>query len=289
MILSNTYRFKIQDVSINVSLDSLFYISPNQNNPFVQINKQKDIHFHPQHEIFFIGDNPLIVFGESASFEFNDCIVCIPSFFPHNSIRHNDYRILFSYTATNERQNEIFAFFEKLFSANEPFTLKLNEIQYLYLNEISKYIHDSSPISNEIVSSLLKLIFLDIYNCNAITNKNSTNPRQGSYFITIDSIIQNYRNEINLKVVADALHLSIKQASRVIRKHYKTSLSALVNQKRLRVACTLLESSDMAISEIVEYVNFPSDSYFYAQFKKRFGCTPLKYRKKHQAAKNQNF
>lgn len=197
----------------------------------------------------------------------------------HNSIRCNDYRILFSYVAPNERKNEIYDFFEKVFSTNEPFTLKSNEMQYLYLKEITKYIRDSSPISNEIVSSLLKLIFLDIYNCNAVTNKNSSDPRQNSYFITIDSIIQNYQNEINLKVVADALHLSIKQASRVIRKHYKTSLSSLINQKRLMAACTLLESTDMAISDIVEYVNFPSDSYFYAQFKKRFGCTPLKYRK----------
>ena len=286
MISSNTYRFKIQDINIIVSLDGSFCRYPTDEKTSSDKNIQKDIHYHPQNELFFINDYPLTVLGESSSVEFANCIACIPAFFLHNSIRCNDYRILFSYVAPNERKNEIYDFFEKVFSTNEPFTLKSNEMQYLYLKEITKYIRDSSPISNEIVSSLLKLIFLDIYNCNAVTNKNSSDPRQNSYFITIDSIIQNYQNEINLKVVADALHLSIKQASRVIRKHYKTSLSSLINQKRLMAACTLLESSDMAISEIVEYVNFPSDSYFYAQFKKRFGCTPLKYRKKYQAKDN---
>lgn len=287
MTLSNTYRFKIQDVSIIVSLDSSFYISPNENNLFLHINKKKDIHFHPQHEIFFIGDDPLIVFGESSSFQFKDCIVCIPSFFPHNSIRYNDYRILFSYSVSNAKKSEIIDFFNKMVSSSGPFTLKVNKQQYLYLNEISKYIHDSSPISNEIVSSLMKLLFLDMYNSNSTTVKNYVIPRRDSYFITIENIIHhNYNTDVNLGVVADALHLSTKQTSRIIRKHYKTSLSSLINQKRLMAACTLLESSDMSISDIVENVNFPSDSYFYAQFKKRFGCTPLKYRKKYQTKDN---
>lgn len=50
-------------------------------------------------------------------------------------------------------------------------------------------------------------------------------------------------------------------------------------EKRLSVATELLLRSDKTIQEIVEYVNFPSERYFYSQFKKAFNCTPYKYKK----------
>ena len=58
----------------------------------------------------------------------------------------------------------------------------------------------------------------------------------------------------------------------------------MVRRKRLDVACALLKNTDMAISEIVTHINFPSVSAFYGQLKKTYGITPLHYRKEARAA-----
>ena len=103
-----------------------------------------------------------------------------------------------------------------------------------------------------------------------------------SYLVTIDKVLNDYQQKIDLKALAKELNLSTKQASRIIRKNYKTTLSDLLTKKRLSVACSLLTNSNMPIIDIVEYINFPSESYFYSQFKKLYNCTPLQYRKTKQ-------
>ena len=92
-------------------------------------------------------------------------------------------------------------------------------------------------------------------------------------------IIASYKEDITLASVAKKLGLSTRQTSRVIMKHYKSTLSELVTNQRLNVASLMLLSGEHSISEIVEKVNFSSESYFYSQFKKKYGMTPLKYKR----------
>ena len=77
--------------------------------------------------------------------------------------------------------------------------------------------------------------------------------------------------------MADKLGLSTRQTSRVIMKYYNSTLSELVTNQRLNVARHMLLSGEHSVSEIVEAVNFSSESYFYQQFKKKYGTTPRKY------------
>ena len=47
---------------------------------------------------------------------------------------------------------------------------------------------------------------------------------------------------------------------------------------KLEKSRSLLEGSDMPISEIVGQIGFSDNSYFYKIFKKQYGITPFKYR-----------
>jgi AraC-like DNA-binding protein len=136
----------------------------------------------------------------------------------------------------------------------------------------------SETISGEIISALFKLIFCDIYENNMSPDLLQPEAKNDSYFITIDRIITNYHKDVNLKILSEKLNLSTKQTSRIVRKYYKMTLSELICKKRLGVASELLINSDMPISDIIEHINFPSESYFFARFKKEYGLTPLKYR-----------
>lgn len=167
----------------------------------------------------------------------------------------------------------------EFFAGQRLILAKMNSSLHFYIKEFQRCISLKNELTDEMAVSFLKLIFYSIYDCNTKSNRTDTETANDSYLVKIDDLLANPQKNISLQMVADELGLSTKQASRIIRQNYKTTLSDLVKKKRLSIACALLTNSDMPISAIVEYVNFPTESYFYAQFKKTYGCTPLKYRK----------
>lgn len=273
MTESKIYKFKLDDLSINVTID----------NSFTHSSERKDIsigtHCHALHEMFFVKSNPYTLFDKENTKEYKNCVVCIPPLFYHNSARGDDYRILFSYRHTDKKSSDLYKYMESLFSSPKPVSAKINSSIIFYIDELTKILSGPDKLSSDMVSSLLKLIFYTIYKCNTNVIETENPKPYDSYLITIDDILSDYQRDINLQTVSDALKLSTKQTSRIIRSKYKTSLAELITTKRLEVACELLISSDMNISNIVEHINFPSESYFYSQFKKKYGCTPLKYKK----------
>ncbi len=61
----------------------------------------------------------------------------------------------------------------------------------------------------------------------------------------------------------------------------KTSTKLLQNKVILETK-RLLIHTDMTVTEIADYMNFPDQSYFTKYFKKASGVTPLEYRKRKQ-------
>ena len=161
--------------------------------------------------------------------------------------------------------------------------LPLNSCVIGYAQTIEKYFFDMGEYSEEVIELLLKLILLEALSAQSKGTKSNT-IRNDSYLVKLEDILFDYQNDINLGIVAREFGLSTKQTSRIIRKNYGTTLSDMVRRKRLDVACALLKNTDMAISEIVTHINFPSVSVFYGQFKKTYGVTPLHYRKEARTA-----
>lgn len=69
-------------------------------------------------------------------------------------------------------------------------------------------------------------------------------------------------------------------------KHFKEELGinigAYIVRCKLEDAKGLLTYSDKSLTEISNYLCFSSQSYFQNVFKKKYGLTPLQYRKKTQ-------
>jgi len=55
---------------------------------------------------------------------------------------------------------------------------------------------------------------------------------------------------------------------------------SLINQRRLSKATTLLKSTTMTVSEIIDQTGFFSRTHFYELFNKAYGCSPSEYRSK---------
>ena len=91
-----------------------------------------------------------------------------------------------------------------------------------------------------------------------------------------------YTEDIKLATIAKELFLSERQVARIIKKAYNCSLSTWIINKKLSVASDLLKNSNKSIAEIIEELNFKTESYFFMLFKQLYGCTPLTYRKQVQ-------
>ena len=85
--------------------------------------------------------------------------------------------------------------------------------------------------------------------------------------------------DINAHTVAQRVFMSERQLDRVARKRYGCSVHQVITEKRTEAARELLRSTDMPVERIGGLAGFPSKNCFYREFEKRFGMTPLQYRK----------
>ena len=83
----------------------------------------------------------------------------------------------------------------------------------------------------------------------------------------------------NLSSIAEKLNFTPTYLCRWVRRHYGTSFKELLCSKRFDISLELLCSSSLSINDIIRSVGYDNTSYFYKEFRKRFGCTPKEFRK----------
>ena len=96
-------------------------------------------------------------------------------------------------------------------------------------------------------------------------------------------VLQNMsRGQINLEEMATAMGMGRVPFFHRIRAITQKTPAELVRDLRLRHACTLLERTDINLSELAINVGFITAENFINIFKERFGMSPLEYRLAHR-------
>lgn len=70
--------------------------------------------------------------------------------------------------------------------------------------------------------------------------------------------------------------------SKIIKRETNHTFQELLQRKRFQQAVKFLVDSDLSIGSISEAVGYENYSYFYKQFKARYGATPNEYRQKYK-------
>lgn len=78
--------------------------------------------------------------------------------------------------------------------------------------------------------------------------------------------------------LCDKLAISKSSLYNKTRSVLGTTPHSLINQRRLSKAATLLRSTQMTVSEIIDQTGFASRTHFYELFSKAYGCSPSDYR-----------
>ncbi|MGM9960997.1 MAG: AraC family transcriptional regulator [Allobaculum sp.] len=174
-------------------------------------------------------------------------------------------------------------------------TLRRNDPTPQYLNF---HLGNEKPISNlmeNMIESIIKdnnnenvinqysmgLVFLYLLNHLDKLSSNSSNSYEDIIVrATLQYIDSDYRSA-SLSKIADDFNMSLPSLSRLIKKNTGLTFQEHLMGKRFGRAVTLLEETKLPVEQIVENAGYENQSYFYRQFKARFGMTPNAYRKAH--------
>lgn len=92
-------------------------------------------------------------------------------------------------------------------------------------------------------------------------------------------IEENYNGHIDVKDVANSVHLSYSHLSRLFRIFMGETVNIYINKTRIRRAQYLLNCSDCDVETIAYESGFQSSIYFCSIFRKLVGMSPKQYRK----------
>ncbi len=95
----------------------------------------------------------------------------------------------------------------------------------------------------------------------------------------VEYIRQNFDKPLTVEKIADKTGISPSYLYAIFKKEFGISPIAYLNNIKLSHACMLLECTEKSISRIAEECNIYDQYYFSKLFKKKYGSSPLQYRK----------
>ncbi|MBQ9282221.1 MAG: helix-turn-helix transcriptional regulator [Treponema sp.] len=101
----------------------------------------------------------------------------------------------------------------------------------------------------------------------------------------IDYIYDNLHEKISLDDLADVSGVSTSYISKLFHSEVGITIAQYIQKKRVDAAKNLLLFTEYSISDISNYLQFSTESYFISVFRKYCGVTPKKFREVHFRSK----
>ena len=127
------------------------------------------------------------------------------------------------------------------------------------------------------------------YLCRALAPREKDAPETGpaakrrmSAEQVIDFITYHYMEELTVNEVAARMGYSVCSFCRIVKKEFGKSFHVLLNEERIKKACSLLYDTDLPIYRIAREVGFSEAKSFCRVFKSIKGCTPSAYAAQHK-------
>ena len=261
-----------------MELISLFFFHQQNFEPQI-IHNQKifyEPHMHDDVEIVIVfdGDFQLLANHMHYNVHAGDAVIIFPNMIHGYSSGENVDVGKFIFDTENIQDlNSIFYSMEPIKPVISRSLVQQSSLLDLS-NEILQCYHSSSPIVRRAYLLLLTGKLLEL--CEL---KERSQSDDHELLINLFSFCrQNYRSEIRLQDVANALYISPSYLSHIFCEKLKINFCQYINTLRIHEACRLLRQTELKISEVAEQSGFSSLRSFDRVFIKHFGITPKKYR-----------
>lgn len=142
----------------------------------------------------------------------------------------------------------------------------------------------SSLMHTERLCHLYSLALLDLFDHLNPDHPSSPAPAKANeipYLHLIDDFFsQTYNRHATRQMLADQLHISVRQLNRILKKHYGMTFYEKLQEIRLKNAIALLQATTLPLSSVAEQLGFSSQSAFSAFIRATTGQTPSQIRTK---------
>ena len=133
-------------------------------------------------------------------------------------------------------------------------------------------------INNNIVNLKINNNKIEKYINNTYKVDKDVNKVNNPIEIAVDYIDENFRENINLNMIASICNLSPCYFSKLFKKKMGINYNTYINNKKIDYAKKILETTDTPILNLSMDLGFEDCGYFIRVFKKLEGVTPKKYR-----------
>jgi AraC-like DNA-binding protein/mannose-6-phosphate isomerase-like protein (cupin superfamily) len=276
----NEYNISVEDISATI------LINKRRNSPLPEFFGETH-HSHLYNELFVCLSNEINIQVEDNVIHLcKDDAAIIPANIPHYIIDEepieNWLSIGFSVVKTSKVRSNLYKKLMPLLLDNQPKV-------FIYVPEICKRITELHTIpfeandyfpALEIVSILSKLSLSKPQS--KITDNQAQTRVQDIYRMAyFEDIIQNrFFEPLTISKLANALNLSTRQLSRIIKARFNMTFHEVLTEKRLEYAIDRLITSNHSVTSILREVGYTKSSLFYRDFSKKYNMTPTEYRNK---------
>lgn len=197
--------------------------------------------------------------------------IALPEFFdvPLSMLRGNN--VLANFLVSTLRQNRKIADY-LLFKVGDDFA-----IENLMENMISS-MNNEEENSDTLTQYSMGLVFLYLMkHVDDLTTNYSQNAQDVILQSLLNYIYTSYKTA-SLTKFAEDFNQSVSVLSKLVKQSTGNTFQEILQRIRFKKATELLIGTDMSVEEIAMAVGYENKSYFYRQFKERYGMTPRRYK-----------
>jgi len=246
-------------------------------------------HFHPQHELTYIEESTGTKFiGDFVGTYVPGELVLLRSNLPHcwkNQVQHigRSKSVVVQWNiGVFPKVPELTSVYELLKTASRGIIFDKAEIAPL----VTKFKMLPQMDGHDLYVELLKLL-VSLSDCKYRTlskvsfTEDIPTEFSGRMTKIHDYVAAHYNRKIYLKELATLSSMSEQSFSRFFTNMMGRPFFSFLNEYRINVAARMLLDSDDSVSQIGYASGYESLPFFYRQFNKFMGCTPLAYKRKY--------
>jgi len=244
-----------------------------------------DTHFHDTYELYYLLSGEINYFIENAVYgvKKGDMVLI-----PHNVIHKTQYqenasskRILISFSADfisgllKDDPDILSCFDQKIISLNKQKMQSAENIMTQLLNEFAGIYEPNFALVKCLFGQLLILLCRQSRKAPAARNL-QFDPR---IMEIVDYINREYKRDITLKLLSEKFYISTSHLSKLFKSVTGFNYCEYLLNVRIKQAVSMLQNSDLNITEIALKVGYNSSNHFCKSFKAIMGVSPLKYKR----------
>lgn len=252
---------------------------------------ESPLHLHTKFEFQYIVSGTLnVLIGEETPLSIQQgSAILIPPNVLHRNTNSEGERL--ALTIAMQHRPDLsdpnfseFHYYCELFSKlRTPAVIADNTISYCITQLLSL---PNAPQNTHKIKNLFSLFFIQLADCAKSycqedfqsSRLPQGDQRNHQYFLIEQYINTTYNQKTTVAQVAELLHMSRRQADRIIIQIFGKTYASLVLERRMSIAQTLVKKTDIPCIVIAEKVGYSSYAGFYIAFKQYFDMSPEEMR-----------